>query len=358
MSEDTKERLLKSVFLRGGDLSGLSSEERWLYYRNLCEELGLNPALQPFQLVEAYDGRHRQNRLMLYLTKGGADQLRRKFNISTRIVSTEFINDGKVFQVIVEGRMGDRVEMNIGTASLAEVTDKMSPTKTERVVSSNEYAKGIMMACTRALRRVTVSMVGLGVTDESELSMIPNAMRVDWGHDSGDEFPSSPPPPPPSPPNVYVSTAAVKQVKQMIRQGGYTKIDTKEPEEEADIPTSKQESTEVSPTNDNNTEQSFASIFDLADTNTDKLEEWEKARIGIERLANEAKASAGNRVIGITQKTLNYLCGLEKYYPEQGEDFKKWLLFIFGVDSRKKLKQHEAAGLIKYLNNIKEKSNE
>src|SRR6516165_3544579 len=57
--------------LIGGDLSKLSPEDRVLYYKRVCDSLGLNYLTQPLAYIVL------NQRLVLYCKRDAADQLRR-----------------------------------------------------------------------------------------------------------------------------------------------------------------------------------------------------------------------------------------------------------------------------------------
>lgn len=144
---------IETVLVKG-DLSGLSDQERLVYYNKVCESVGLNPLTKPFDYLNL------NNKLVLYATKGCTDQLRNVHKISIEIVSREKIGD--VFVVTAKAMdPSGRVDESTGAVSLGKAY-------------GDQLANAYMKAETKAKRRVTLSICGLGLLDESEVESIPN----------------------------------------------------------------------------------------------------------------------------------------------------------------------------------------
>jgi len=169
--DDVLERVIA-----GGDLSRLKPAERMQYYRAVCESLGLNPLTQPFQYIKL------NGRLTLYATRGAADQLRKRDGVSVEITGRDTVNGVYVVTARARDRDG-RVDESTGAVSI------------ERL-QGDALANALMKAETKAKRRVTLSIVGLGWLDETELSTIPTAEAVDVDAETGeiDQLPSEPEP--------------------------------------------------------------------------------------------------------------------------------------------------------------------
>src|SRR5262245_38440502 len=131
------------------DLRGLDETERMAYYAELCSSLGLNPLSRPFEYI-VLDGR-----LTLYATRSCTDQLRTIRGIS--ITSLEAHRDGDLYIVKAEGH--DRTGRQ----------DKASGVVSIQGLRGNPLANAIMRAETKAKRRLTLSLAGLGFPDESEV---------------------------------------------------------------------------------------------------------------------------------------------------------------------------------------------
>lgn len=144
------------------DLSKLTSAERVTYVRHLCESLGLNYLTNPFMFITL------QGKLTLYATRGSADQLRKIHGVSISIKSKEVLNG--TYIVHVEGK--DR-EGKFDEATGIVVIDGLK---------GNDLANAMMKAETKAKRRLTLSICGLGFPDESELDTIDNKRPADNPH--------------------------------------------------------------------------------------------------------------------------------------------------------------------------------
>lgn len=146
-----------------GDLSKLSAAERVSYYLTTCESLGLNPATRPFDYITL------QGKMQLYARRDAADQLRRRDKISITITAREKVDD--VYVVTARATAPDeRTDEAIGAVPLAGLRGEA-------------LANAFMKAETKAKRRVTLSICGLGFTDESEVDSIPGAQRVQVSDD-------------------------------------------------------------------------------------------------------------------------------------------------------------------------------
>ncbi len=158
-------QLLEQVVVQG-DLSKLTPEQRVMYYRNVCESLGLNPYTKPFDYIVL------NGRLTLYAKRDCTDQLRRLHKISIDITSREKIDD--LYIVTARASMPDgRTDESVGTVSLAGL-------------KGDAVANGVMKAETKAKRRVTLSIVGLGWLDESEVSSIGDAQPAGVDLETGE----------------------------------------------------------------------------------------------------------------------------------------------------------------------------
>lgn len=152
----TKEELA----LIQNDLSKLSPHERLTLYNKTCESLGLNPLTQPFGFIEFRGGK-----LSFYAKKDCTDQLRKIHGVSLDIASKETISD--VFTVCVKAKdKSGRHDEDMGAV----------PTKG---LVGDALANAMMKCLTKAKRRVTLSICGLGILDESEIETIKDARIVD-----------------------------------------------------------------------------------------------------------------------------------------------------------------------------------
>jgi hypothetical protein len=162
-----------------GDLSGLQDHERVQYYTALCRSLGLNPLTKPFEYIEL------DRRLVLYATRGATDQLRDKQGVSLRVTKREANTELGIYSVEVEATLNGRTDFSTGIVSLEKERGewKTSQAGKRYFAGTGEYdtlrgvdlANAMMKAETKAKRRATLSICGLGMIDESEALDIPRA---------------------------------------------------------------------------------------------------------------------------------------------------------------------------------------
>lgn len=158
------DEILEKVILKN-DLSDLTPGERVSHIRRMCHTLGLNPETQPIQLIE-FPGQDGKKKVMPYMAKDGTEQLRNIHNVSIVKLETEFMNNGELYlcKAYAEKPNG-RVDCSTGAKSIGKLTGRFL----ENAIKSCE---------TQAKRRVTLSICGLGMIDESEIDDIEGAKRV------------------------------------------------------------------------------------------------------------------------------------------------------------------------------------
>lgn len=165
------ERIERAII--AGDLSGLNEEERVAHYNRVCAETGLNPATRPLAYI-VLDGR-----LQLYCLKAGAEQLRVLHKIS--IERIERCDEDQTHVVTVYAKAGDgRQDVDVGAVALVEPKERRDP-RTGRLetnpmagqpLSAAEAANARKTAVTQAKRRVTLSLAGIGMLDESQIDQL------------------------------------------------------------------------------------------------------------------------------------------------------------------------------------------
>jgi len=138
-----------------GDLSGLDPEQRVTYYMKVCSSLGLNPLTKPFAYIVL------NGQLQLYARKDATDQLRKLHKLSIRALEHKTEHDLAVVTAYAASPDG-RTDSAIGAVPIANL-------------KGEALANALMKAETKAKRRVTLSMCGLGMVDESEVDSIPGA---------------------------------------------------------------------------------------------------------------------------------------------------------------------------------------
>jgi len=148
---------IESVLVHG-DLSKFTPEQRVQYYLSVCRSLGLNHLTKPFDYITL------NGRLVLYAKRDCTDQLRRVGGVSVTRLERESV--GGVYTVTAYGvdREG-RQDSSIG----AVFTENLK---------GDALANAIMKAETKAKRRLTLSLCGLGWLDETEVETVRDATPV------------------------------------------------------------------------------------------------------------------------------------------------------------------------------------
>ena len=140
------------------NLEALSPQERLDLVRKVCETTGLNPITGPLQYIRL------SGKLTLYAKRDATDQLRKIHNVSVVITSREVMHD--VYVVTAKATMPNgRTDESTGAVALGNLKGE---------ALANAYLK----AETKAKRRVTLSICGLGFLDETEVQSIPDAVPV------------------------------------------------------------------------------------------------------------------------------------------------------------------------------------
>lgn len=141
-----------------GDLAKLTPAERVEYYRKTCESLHLNPLTRPFDYINL------NGKLTLYALRGATDQLRQVHGISIYRLDRESMGDLYVVTAYVRTPDG-REDSDMGAASIAGL-------------KGDALVNAMLKAVTKAKRRATLSICGLGWLDETEIESNRDAKRV------------------------------------------------------------------------------------------------------------------------------------------------------------------------------------
>lgn len=131
-----------------GDLSKLSPAQQDQYYISLCDAMGVDWRMKPFEYI-TLDGK-----LVLYGRSNLAEQLRNNRRINIGITERKQVGD--VYMVIARAEMNGRFDEASGVVDI-------------RGKSGSVLANLIMKAETKAKRRVTLSICGAGMLDETEI---------------------------------------------------------------------------------------------------------------------------------------------------------------------------------------------
>jgi hypothetical protein len=119
----------------------------------------LNPLGRPFAYL------YLDGKLTLYTTRACTDQLRARHGV--RIEAVEAKAEDGLYIVLVRAALPDgRTDQDLGAVALEGL-------------KGTARANAIMKAITKGKRRVTLSLLGLGLPDESEVDDLPQALRVD-----------------------------------------------------------------------------------------------------------------------------------------------------------------------------------
>lgn len=140
-----------------GDLSKLDENGRASLIGSICDRLGIEPLTQPFAYIVL------NGKLTLYAKRDCTDQLRKRQNVSITITSREMMDDLYVVTARATTPNG-RTDESTGVVNIGKAAGEIK-------------ANLLMKAETKAKRRVTLSICGLGIPDESEIESIPKEKR-------------------------------------------------------------------------------------------------------------------------------------------------------------------------------------
>ena len=152
-----------------GDLSNLTPQMRMQYYMKVCDSLGLNPFTKPFDYIKL------NGKLTLYAKRDATDQLRKTHGVSINITSRDTVAEVYIVTaqaVNAEGR-----------------TDEATGAVCISGLKGENLANAMMKAETKAKRRVTLSICGLGWMDETEAPTVPGASFVEAEHPTPEVLP-------------------------------------------------------------------------------------------------------------------------------------------------------------------------
>jgi hypothetical protein len=149
--------IMESVLLKG-DIGKLTPDERVKYYGEVCRSMGLNPLTKPFEFITL------NGKLQLYALRTCADQLRKINGVSLEIVSREIAHD--ILTIHVRAKLPDgRSDEDLGAVAFPDS------------LKGEARANAELKAVTKAKRRATLSICGLGWLDETEVEDIPASAK-------------------------------------------------------------------------------------------------------------------------------------------------------------------------------------
>lgn len=145
MSEITQHNTSTAAIAKiitSGDLSALTAVERVKYYVQFCQHLGLSAIAKPFDYIQD------KGKISLYVNQTGAAQLRNLHSINIKIISRE-VTDGMYIVIAEASTPAGRIEESTGIVGIDGLDAKAK-------------ANAMMKAETKAKRRATLSICGLG----------------------------------------------------------------------------------------------------------------------------------------------------------------------------------------------------
>lgn len=142
--------------LASNDYSKLTDQERAVLLNKTCESMGLNPLGQPFGFFKMKDGK-----VTLYAKRACSDQLGKIHGLSILECGESFNEKTRILTVKVKMRDRDgRESMNRGDVFIGPN------------LTGEALANAYMKCHTKAVRRCTLAMCGLGFLDETEVEDI------------------------------------------------------------------------------------------------------------------------------------------------------------------------------------------
>lgn len=142
-----------------GDISKLNADQRVSYYNAVCSSLGLNPLTKPFAYLNL------SGKTVLYATKDATEQLRKIHGVSITEVTSIRLEDVFVVTAKAQDASG-RTDAATGAVTIGNL-------------KGDALANALMKAETKAKRRATLSICGLGMLDETETETIPQPLVVE-----------------------------------------------------------------------------------------------------------------------------------------------------------------------------------
>ena len=180
---DLDPKALESLVLRG-DIAGLTPPQRVDYYVRLCGVLGLDPTTQPLAYLKL------SGKEVLYVTRGATDRLAARHNLNREIIDGPKVIDLGGTKLVIAVC---KVTLPNGRYETATAT-----------VPLTDPANVLMKCETKAKRRATLAILGVGMLDESELDTIPASAMGPA---------SAPAPTPPVPTTITTATTCAAAAK-------------------------------------------------------------------------------------------------------------------------------------------------
>lgn len=145
--------------ITSNDLSGLTAIEKVTHIKMVCDSLGLNVLTRPIQLIKF------QGKEVMYASKDATEQLRKLHKVSITKIEVDMQNG--VYIVRASACTPDgRQDSSTGVVYIDGL-------------KGENLCNAMLKAETKAKRRVTLSICGLGILDESELDTMIGHKKID-----------------------------------------------------------------------------------------------------------------------------------------------------------------------------------
>lgn len=151
-----------------GDLKPLSVPQRIAYITKMCTDTGLLATTKPFDFIMF------QGRMIAYPNKNCAEQLRRRDGISINVASRD--------------KFDNMVSITVRASSKDGRSDEATAYLDITGLSGQNLANAMMKLETKAKRRVTLSICGLGMNDETEWANVESAVPVQVDFDQPEKI--------------------------------------------------------------------------------------------------------------------------------------------------------------------------
>lgn len=149
-----------------GDLTQLDDQQKVQHYNNVCEAMDIDPRSHPLEYMPV-DDPNGGRRLILYALKNCTDQLRAKRKIHITKLTREITEDMITFTAEAKDKDG--------------VTDISTGSVNTKGKRGADLSNASMFAETKAKRRVTLSISGSGLLDETEIADISSPTSLPAG---------------------------------------------------------------------------------------------------------------------------------------------------------------------------------
>ena len=141
-----------------GNVSKLNASQKLQYLHAYCKSLGLNPLSNPIQFTKL------NGREIPYATKNATDQLRQIHHVSCEVLNQDLDRDAGLVTVRVRLTTPDgRTDEDVGVVPLPKG-------------NGEAVGNAILKCVSKAKRRATLSMFGLGCIDELEVAAVKAAV--------------------------------------------------------------------------------------------------------------------------------------------------------------------------------------